>query len=114
MVDPIAKFTPIDTSIPFDPLTSADKAAPVAGSGAGAGATSSGAVFQSVLNAAVDSVQGAQQTAASAVKAVLEGKSGELHSAILSTQRAELEFQLFLQYRNKVVSAYQEIMKVQL
>jgi|SRR5215472_143950 len=110
MVDPIARFTPIDTSIPFDPLTSVDKAAPVAGSAA---TTSSGAVFQSVLNAAVDSVQGAQQTAASAVKSVLEGKSGELHSAILATQRAELEFQLFLQYRNKVVSAYQEIMKVQ-
>jgi flagellar hook-basal body complex protein FliE len=108
MVDPIARFTPIDTSIPFDPLTAADQAAPVAGAG------SSGAVFQSVLNAAVDSVEGAQQTAASAVQSVLEGKSGELHSAILATQRAELEFQLFLQYRNKVVSAYQEIMKVQL
>lgn len=108
MVDPIAKFSPIDTSIPFDPLASVEKGALATGSG------TSGAVFQSVLNAAVQSVQGAQETAAGAVKSVLEGKSGELHSAILATQRAELEFQLFLQYRNKVVGAYQEIMKVQL
>jgi len=74
----------------------------------------SGAVFQSVLNAAVDSVQKSQDAAASAVSSVLEGKGGELHAAILATQRAELEFQLFLQYRNKVVNAYQEVMKIQL
>ena len=73
-----------------------------------------GAVFQSVLDSAIQSVQKAQATASSAVGAVLEGKGGELHSAILATQRAELQLQLFLQCRNKVVSAYQEIMKVQI
>ncbi len=36
----------------------------------------------------------------------------DLHTTILATQRAELEFQMFMQVRNKVVSAYQEIMKM--
>jgi flagellar hook-basal body complex protein FliE len=31
----------------------------------------------------------------------------------LASQRAELEFDLFLQVRNKVVSAYQEVMRMQ-
>jgi flagellar hook-basal body complex protein FliE len=32
----------------------------------------------------------------------------------MATQRAELAFELFLQARNKVVSAYQEIMRMQM
>jgi flagellar hook-basal body complex protein FliE len=93
--------------VPVTPLDVADSIAKPSPGG-------SGAVFQAVLNSAVDSVQKAQDTAATAVSSVLEGKGGELHSAILATERAELEFQLFLQYRNKVVSAYQEVMKMQL
>ena len=37
----------------------------------------------------------------------------KMHSVILASQRAELEFDMFLQVRNKVVSAYQEIMRMQ-
>ncbi|MBV9506671.1 MAG: flagellar hook-basal body complex protein FliE, partial [Acidobacteriia bacterium] len=38
----------------------------------------------------------------------------ELHSTILATERAQLSFDLFMQARNKVVSAYQEIMRMQM
>ena len=31
----------------------------------------------------------------------------------LATQQAELSFQLFLQVRNKIISAYQEVMQMQ-
>ena len=33
---------------------------------------------------------------------------------MLATQRASLDFELFLQVRNKVVQSYQEIMRMQL
>lgn len=104
MVQPVSSLPPV---VPVTPLDVADSIAKPSPGG-------SGAVFQAVLNSAVDSVQKAQDVAATAVSSVLEGKGGELHSAILATERAELEFQLFLQYRNKVVSAYQEVMKMQL
>jgi flagellar hook-basal body complex protein FliE len=48
------------------------------------------------------------------VQKFLRGDSDELHSTILATQKAELAFQLGLQVRNKVVDAYQEIMKMQM
>jgi len=48
------------------------------------------------------------------VEQFLSGEGGELHSTILATQKAELSFDLFLQMRNKVVSAYQEIMRMQM
>ena len=102
MIDAIQLLKPVT---PLEPVESLAPPKTAAGGGA---------VFQSVLDSAIQSVQKVQESAASAVGAVLEGKGGELHSAILATQRAELQFQLFLQYRNKVVSAYQEIMKVQI
>jgi flagellar hook-basal body complex protein FliE len=48
------------------------------------------------------------------VQQFLTGENEELHTTILATQKAELAFELGLQVRNKVVDAYQEIMKMQM
>jgi flagellar hook-basal body complex protein FliE len=69
--------------------------------------------FQEVFASAVRSVEANGQTASASVEQFLSGEGGELHTTILATQRAELSFDLFLQMRNKVVSAYQEIMRMQ-
>src|SRR5215467_9813926 len=68
--------------------------------------------FQEVLSSAIQSVQGATQNASTAVERFLSGEGGELHTTILAAQRAQLAFEMFLQARNKVVSAYQEIMRM--
>ena len=70
--------------------------------------------FSSVLRAAIDRVETTGNSAAKTVDAFLSGEEGELHSTILATQKASLEFEMFLQVRNKVVQAYQEIMRMQL
>jgi flagellar hook-basal body complex protein FliE len=59
-------------------------------------------------------VENAHSNAAQSVQQFLSGSGDDLHSTILATQRADLEFQMFMQVRNKVVSAYQEIMKLQM
>src|SRR5512134_1404610 len=69
--------------------------------------------FQEVFAGAVRNVEAFGQAASASVERFLSGEGGELHSTILATQRAELSFELFLQMRNKVVSAYQEIMRMQ-
>jgi flagellar hook-basal body complex protein FliE len=69
--------------------------------------------FGSVLTSAIESVDAQQQQATTAIQGFLEGK-GELHNVALATQRAEMAFDLGMQIRNKVVSAYQEIMRMQL
>ena len=43
----------------------------------------------------------------------LNGEGEEIHKVALASQQADLSFQLFLQMRNKVVSAYQEVMRMQ-
>lgn len=69
--------------------------------------------FKDVLHNAVQNVEEARGVADAAAQNFISGTSGELHSTILAAQRAEMDFELFMQARNKVVSAYEEIMKMQ-
>lgn len=72
-----------------------------------------GSGFGSALAEAIQGVDAQQKQADASVQDFLQGK-GELHNVALASQRAEMTFDLGLQIRNKVVSAYQEIMKMQL
>jgi len=69
--------------------------------------------FQSVLEGMIGHVEQSQTQARQATESFLTGGNEELHSVALAAQRASLEFELFLQVRNKVTSAYQEIMRMQ-
>ncbi len=77
-------------------------------------ATFGGSDFATALRSAVDRVENTGNEAATAVQSFLSGEGGELHSTVLATQKASLEFDMFLQVRNKVVQAYQEVMRMQL
>jgi flagellar hook-basal body complex protein FliE len=79
-----------------------------------AGAAAKPGEFQGVLSSAIDSLESAQRGAADSVQKFLTGEDEELHTTILAAQKAELAFELGLQVRNKVVDAYQEIMKMQM
>jgi len=70
--------------------------------------------FHSVLENAIGQVEKSQAQANQTVNNFLTGGNEELHSVALASQRASLEFELFMQVRNKVVSAYQEVMRMQL
>jgi flagellar hook-basal body complex protein FliE len=69
--------------------------------------------FQSVLEGLIGRVEQSQTQAQQTVDNFLTGGNEELHSVALASQRSSLEFELFMQMRNKVVSAYQEIMRMQ-
>ena len=73
----------------------------------------SGDTFRNFLDSAVKQVETAMNVAEQSVNAFLTGENEELHSVALATQRAELQLELSLQVRNKVVQAYQEIMRMQ-
>ena len=79
-----------------------------------AGQSGRGGAFQDVLASAIQSVESSGQNASASVERFLSGEGEELHTTIMATQRAELAFEMFLQVRNKVISAYQEIMRMQM
>lgn len=70
--------------------------------------------FQSLLEGTIQQLESAHAGASDAVQKFLTGENDELHSTVLAAQKAELVFDLGLQVRNKVVQAYQEIMRMQM
>ncbi len=72
-----------------------------------------GTNFKELLGNVIREVEQARSSAGQLTQQFLSGETEELHSVILATQRAELQFELFQQVRNKVVQAYQEIMRMQ-
>jgi flagellar hook-basal body complex protein FliE len=70
--------------------------------------------FQSMFANAINNVESFRKDADTKVGNFLAGEGEELHNAIISTQKAELSFELFQQVRNKVVQAYQEVMRMQM
>jgi len=70
--------------------------------------------FTDVLTASVGTVEQAGQNATDAAQRFLSGENEDVHTVAIAEQKAELTSELFLQVRNKAISAYQEIMKMQL
>jgi flagellar hook-basal body complex protein FliE len=73
-----------------------------------------GADFSQTLKSAVDQVNDAQQTAGKLAREFVSGESDKnLHEVMISLQKANISMQSTIQVRNKVVSAYQTIMNMQ-
>jgi len=70
--------------------------------------------FASALKASLDAVSDAQAGAASQAKAFeLGAPDVSLNDVMIDMQKANIGFQMSLQVRNKLVSAYSEIMGMQ-
>jgi len=74
----------------------------------------SGQGFADILADSIKSVEQASGEASKSVEKFISGETDDLHRVALSAQRAELSSELFLQVRNKIVQAYQEIMRMQM
>lgn len=70
--------------------------------------------FGETLKAAIDKVNDTQQTASQLSRDFVSGESNtDLHEVMISLQKANVSFQSMVQVRNKLVTAYQEIMNMQ-
>src|SRR2546423_15332450 len=81
----------------------------VPGAAAPAGAPAPG--FGDALNRIVNAVETTTGAANTAIGNMLDG-SGDVHEAMIAMQRAEMTFELTVQMRNKLVQAYQEVMRM--
>ena len=74
--------------------------------------TEPGGDFSKNLLEAINKVNSVQQDAAKAVQGLTEGKKA-VHETMIAIEKAGVSFQLMQQVRNKIVSAYEEIMRTQ-
>jgi flagellar hook-basal body complex protein FliE len=67
--------------------------------------------FGSTLERLLQSVDASAGAANTAVSSMIEGK-GDVHDAMIALQRAESTLELTIQVRNKLIQAYQDIMRM--
>jgi flagellar hook-basal body complex protein FliE len=75
--------------------------------------TGTGESFGSLVRDAIDALDRNQQRAEEEIANAVAGESPDLHQTVVALQTSELNFQLGLQVRNKVIGAYEEIMRMQ-
>ncbi|MDR3348045.1 MAG: flagellar hook-basal body complex protein FliE [Acidaminococcales bacterium] len=69
--------------------------------------------FSDLLRAAVNEVNGLQKNAQAKNIELVAGRVEDLSEVMIAAEKAALSLQLTVQVRNKVVEAYQEIMRMQ-
>jgi len=76
-----------------------------------AAATGGATGFGDTLQRLIGSVESSAGAANAAVGDMLAGR-GDMHEAMIALQRAEMSLELTVQVRNKLVQAYQDVMRM--
>ena len=77
------------------------------------GAASESNGFMDSLKTAIGKVNDVQIQAGQAVDALMTGETQDIHRTMVALQQADVSFQLMMQVRNKLVTAYEEIQRMQ-
>jgi flagellar hook-basal body complex protein FliE len=72
---------------------------------------SSGGGFQELMAEAMGKITQVQRDAETAVKELVSG--GDITQAVIAMEKADLSFQLMVEVRNRLLSAYEEISRMQ-
>ncbi len=69
--------------------------------------------FADSLKTAINKVDQLQKSADVKTQDLLTGKSTNIHETLITVEKAEIALKLMTSVRNKIIDAYQEIMKMQ-
>ncbi len=73
-----------------------------------------GGSFADVLGNSIAEVNKLQQQADASISSLASGEKASLHDTMIAMEQADVSFRMMMQVRNKIVEAYQEIMRMQI
>ncbi len=68
--------------------------------------------FGEMLKDAISVVNEVQKQSDIQIQKFMAGESQDLHETLIAVQKADLSFQMMMQVRNKILQAYNEIMRM--
>ena len=80
--------------------------------GPSAGGEVEGRSFADFLDEKIGEVDRLQQSADQAIQDLATGQEQDINKVVTAVEKANLAFQMMVQIRNKLVDAYQEIMRI--
>jgi flagellar hook-basal body complex protein FliE len=69
--------------------------------------------FQKILKRSIEEVDGLAKEADHSVQEMIAGRL-DVHQAMIAMEQANISFRLMVQVRNKMMAAYEEIMRMQI
>ena len=69
--------------------------------------------FGRVLQQSIDQVNRLQLEADASINDLATGKKTDIHQTMIAVEKASVSFELLMQIRNKVLSAYDKLMRTQ-
>jgi flagellar hook-basal body complex protein FliE len=69
--------------------------------------------FADHLKASLMTTNALQHKSATAQEELSTGRNGNIHETLLAMNKADVSFRMVMEVRNKLVSAYQEVMRMQ-
>lgn len=76
------------------------------------GRTKSG--FGEILSSTIESTNNAQLAGDMAVERLMTGEAKHLHEVMIAVEEADVSLRMLVQMRNKALTAYEEIMRMQI
>ncbi|MEE9170297.1 MAG: flagellar hook-basal body complex protein FliE [bacterium] len=70
--------------------------------------------FLSTLNGFMADVNNLQKQAGESINQLASGDVSNIHDVMVAVEKAAVSFELMMEIRNKVIEAYQEVMRTQL
>ena len=74
-------------------------------------ADSAASPFSDYIKQSLEDVNSRMLDADHAIDDLVTGKNQDIHNTMISMQKAEISFELVMQIRNKIISAYDEVRK---
>lgn len=69
--------------------------------------------FKSMLTNLIDEVDSLQKNADVSIKGLVDGDQANVHDIMIQLEEAGVAFDLMMEIRNKLVDAYQQILRMQ-
>ena len=102
------------STIDFDKLAQdLRRTADAAGGKTGQSTDSEKSGFLDLLEKGIQEVNTSSKQAEESSMELASGKSSNIHETMLAVTKAELGFNMMVQMRNKIIEAYQEVMRMQ-
>jgi len=70
--------------------------------------------FTEIMNKAMEQVNTLTNQSTAQENTLLTGEAQDIHSVVIAAEKADIALQMTLQVRNKVLDAYQEMMRMQI
>ncbi len=69
--------------------------------------------FSDILKKSIEQVNDAQLQADNAIRKAMSGENTDIHDTMIAIQKADVSLKLMMEVRNKLLEAYQDIMRTQ-